>query len=73
MAGHSDEQCPDVNNTSPRTLESLRLLGAHEHSLFARVYALTLDWQGIGKVMQRVRIRFILVRLRIVGRMLCLR
>ncbi len=57
MSGNSDEQCPDVNNPSPRTLEYLRLLGAHERSLFAYVYALTPNWQDAEEVMQRVRIQ----------------
>lgn len=42
---------------SPRTRELLQLLGAHERSLFAYVYALTPNWQDAEEVMQQVRIR----------------
>jgi RNA polymerase sigma-70 factor (ECF subfamily) len=43
--------------TSPKTEEFLRLLGAHERSLFAYVYALAPGWQDAEEVMQRLRIR----------------
>lgn len=42
---------------SPRTVELLKLLGTHERSLFAYVYALTPNWQDAEEVMQEVRIR----------------
>jgi len=42
---------------TPRTVELLRLLGAHERSLFAYVHALTPSWQDAEEVMQQVRIR----------------
>jgi RNA polymerase sigma-70 factor (ECF subfamily) len=45
------------SDPSPRTLELLRLLGAHERSLFAYVFALTPNWQDAEEVMQQVRIR----------------
>jgi RNA polymerase sigma-70 factor (ECF subfamily) len=48
---------PGENDPSPRTLELLRLLGVHERSLFAYVYALTPNWQDAEEVMQQVRIR----------------
>lgn len=35
----------------------MTLLGAHERSLFAYVYALTPNWQDAEEVMQEVRIR----------------
>ena len=41
----------------PKTEQFLKLLGAHERSLFAYVYALTTNWQDTEEVMQRVRIR----------------
>jgi RNA polymerase sigma-70 factor (ECF subfamily) len=41
----------------PKTEQFLRLLGAHERSLFAYVYALAPNWQDAEEVMQRVRIR----------------
>ena len=41
----------------PKTEEFLRLLGAHERSLFAYVYALAPGWQDAEEVMQRLRIR----------------
>jgi RNA polymerase sigma-70 factor (ECF subfamily) len=45
----------DVAN--PKTEHFLKLLGAHERSLFAYVYALTPNWQDAEEIMQRVRIR----------------
>jgi len=42
---------------SRRTVEFLQLLGAHERSLFAYVYALTPNWQEAEDLMQQVRIR----------------
>jgi RNA polymerase sigma-70 factor, ECF subfamily len=42
---------------SPKTEKFLRLLGAHERSLFAYVFALAPSWQDAEEVMQRVRIR----------------
>lgn len=41
----------------PKTEHFLKLLGAHERSLFAYVYALTPNWQDAEEIMQRVRIR----------------
>jgi len=41
----------------PKTEEFLSLLGAHERSLFAYVYALAPGWQDAEEVMQRLRIR----------------
>jgi RNA polymerase sigma-70 factor (ECF subfamily) len=41
----------------PQTEQFLKLLGAHERSLFSYVYALTPNWQDAEEVMQRVRIR----------------
>ena len=41
----------------PKTEEFLRLLGAHERSLFAYVYALAPGWEDAEEVMQRLRIR----------------
>ncbi len=46
---------PDQAN--PQTEQFLKLLGAHERSLFAYVYALTPNWEDAEEVMQRVRIR----------------
>jgi RNA polymerase sigma-70 factor (ECF subfamily) len=40
-----------------QTEQFLKLLGSHERSLFAYVYALTPCWQDAEEVMQRVRIR----------------
>jgi RNA polymerase sigma-70 factor (ECF subfamily) len=45
------------NEPSPKTEQFLKLLGAHERSLFTYVYALTLNLQDADEVMQRVRIR----------------
>ena len=42
---------------SPKTEKFLRLLGAHERSLFVYVFALVSSWQDAEEVMQRVRIR----------------
>lgn len=55
-----DEICPSsplVDQRNPKTEQFLELLGAHERSLFAYVYALTYSWQDAEEVMQRVRIR----------------
>jgi RNA polymerase sigma-70 factor (ECF subfamily) len=41
----------------PRTEQFLKLLGAHERTLFAYVYALSPNWQDAEEIMQRVRIR----------------
>ena len=41
----------------PKTERFLALLGAHERSLFAYVYALTPSWSDAEEVMQRLRIR----------------
>ena len=41
----------------PKTEQFLNLLGAHERSLFAYVYALAPNWLDAEEVMQRVRIR----------------
>jgi len=46
-----------VEGPGPKTEEFLRLLGAHERSLFSYVYALAPGWQDAEEVMQRVRIR----------------
>lgn len=43
--------------SGPKTEQFLKLLGAHERSLFAYVYALTSNWQDAEEAMQRVRIR----------------
>jgi RNA polymerase sigma-70 factor (ECF subfamily) len=48
---------PTGGGQGPKTEEFLRLLGAHERSLFAYVYALAPSWQDAEEVMQRVRIR----------------
>jgi RNA polymerase sigma-70 factor, ECF subfamily len=48
---------PSEREPSPRTVELLRLLGMHERSLFAYVYALTPNWEDAEEVMQQVRIR----------------
>ena len=50
----------DLSSTGvsdPKTEQFLKLLGAHERSLFAYVYALTPNWQDAEEMMQRVRIR----------------
>jgi RNA polymerase sigma-70 factor, ECF subfamily len=49
------ESCPQERG--PKTEEFLRLLGAHERSLFTYVYALAPGWQDAEEVMQRLRIR----------------
>lgn len=50
--------CPGSNDgQGPKTEEFLRLLGAHERSLFAYVYALAPGWLDAEEVMQRLRIR----------------
>jgi RNA polymerase sigma-70 factor, ECF subfamily len=41
----------------PKTEQFLKLLGAHERSLFAYVYAIAPNWQDAEEIMQRVRIR----------------
>jgi RNA polymerase sigma-70 factor, ECF subfamily len=51
----SDSVTPEAS--SPKTEEFLGLLGAHERSLFAYVYALAPSWQDAEEVMQRLRIR----------------
>lgn len=56
MGGAESDLTP-LNEPNPRTVELLRLLGSHERSLFAYVYALLPDWQDAEEVMQRVRIR----------------
>ena len=48
---------PAAGAQGPKTEEFLKLLGAHERSLFAYVYALAPNWQDAEEVMQRVRIR----------------
>lgn len=48
---------PSTEITDPKTEHFLKLLGAHERSLFAYVYALTPYWQDAEEIMQRVRIR----------------
>lgn len=57
LVKESDGPIADEQHPSPRTLELLQLLGAHERSLFAYVYALTPTWQDAEEVMQQVRIR----------------
>lgn len=52
-----DEAGSESMSPSPKTEEFLRLLGAHERSLFAYVYALAPGWQDAEEVMQRLRIR----------------
>ena len=46
-----------VTEPTPRTLDLLSLLGAHERSLFAYVCALSPNWQDAEEIMQQVRIR----------------
>jgi RNA polymerase sigma-70 factor, ECF subfamily len=46
-----------TDQADPKTEQFLKLLGAHERSLFAYVYALTPNWEDAEEVMQRVRIR----------------
>jgi RNA polymerase sigma-70 factor (ECF subfamily) len=46
-----------LDTQGPKTEEFLRLLGAHERSLFAYVYALAPGWLDAEEVMQRLRIR----------------
>ena len=46
-----------ASEPGPKTEQFLKLLGAHERSLFTFVYALTLNLQDADEVMQRVRIR----------------
>ena len=55
----SDEanDSPAEYGSGPKTEQFLKLLGAHERSLFAYVYALTSNWQDAEEAMQRVRIR----------------
>ena len=43
--------------SDPKTEQFLKLLGAHERSLFAYVYAIAPNWQDAEEIMQRVRIR----------------
>jgi RNA polymerase sigma-70 factor (ECF subfamily) len=50
-----DASAADIQG--PKTEQFLKLLGAHERSLFAYVYALAPNWQDAEEVMQRVRIR----------------
>jgi RNA polymerase sigma-70 factor (ECF subfamily) len=53
----------DASNPLPQPVEDrkteqfLKLLGAHERSLFAYVYAIAPNWQDAEEIMQRVRIR----------------
>jgi RNA polymerase sigma-70 factor (ECF subfamily) len=46
-----------ADGPGPNTEKFLSLLGAHERSLFAYVYALVPGWQDAEEVMQRLRIR----------------
>ncbi len=46
-----------TDTADPKTEHFLKLLGAHERSLFAYVYALSPNWQDAEEIMQRVRIR----------------
>jgi RNA polymerase sigma-70 factor (ECF subfamily) len=46
-----------TDQADPKTERFLKLLGAHERSLFAYVYGLTPSWPDAEEVMQRVRIR----------------
>lgn len=48
---------PGGGQPSAKTERFLKLLGAHERSLFGYVYALAPTWQDAEEVMQRVRIR----------------
>jgi RNA polymerase sigma-70 factor (ECF subfamily) len=50
-------QTSPQDQKDPKTEQFLNLLGAHERSLFAYVYALAPNWQDAEEVMQRVRIR----------------
>lgn len=45
------------SNPGPKTEQFLQLLGAHERTLFAYVYALSPNWADAEEIMQRVRIR----------------
>lgn len=56
MDGTAANISPDAPS-NPKTEQFLKLLGAHERSLFAYVYALAPNWQDAEEVMQRVRIR----------------
>src|SRR5262245_9091426 len=49
----TDSVSPSVGD--PKTEQFLRLLGAHERSLFAYVYAIAPNWQDAEEIMQRVR------------------
>lgn len=55
--GESEPDSSATSEPTPRTLELLSLLGAHERSLFAYVCALTPNWQDAEEIMQQVRIR----------------
>ncbi len=57
VVSESDSHSSAFNEPTPRTLELLSLLGAHERSLFAYVCALTPNWQDAEEIMQQVRIR----------------
>lgn len=57
VVNDSESDSSAVNEPTPRTLELLSLLGAHERSLFAYVCALTPNWQDAEEIMQQVRIR----------------
>jgi RNA polymerase sigma-70 factor (ECF subfamily) len=50
-------ELPGGGQPSAKTERFLKLLGAHERSLFGYVYALAPTWQDAEEVMQRVRIR----------------
>src|SRR5256885_7293338 len=50
-------QFSSPGDKNPKTEQFLKLLGAHERSLFAYVYALAPNWQDAEEIMQRVRIR----------------
>ena len=54
---NQDEADSSSGGQSPKTEQFLELLGAHERSLFAYVYALSPNWQDAEEIMQRVRIR----------------
>jgi RNA polymerase sigma-70 factor (ECF subfamily) len=58
-SGEAARSCEATRSSepSPRTLELLSLLGAHERSLFAYVCALSPNWQDAEEIMQQVRIR----------------
>jgi RNA polymerase sigma-70 factor, ECF subfamily len=57
VGNDSEPGSAPLSEADPKTVEFLKLLGAHERSLFAYVFALTPNWQDAEEVMQQVRIR----------------